>query len=515
MFGATLQAKHGHSPHGHNPHGHSPHGHSPFADSRRRRTHYERRRRCNTGRYKDEGADDCKDCTPGHFQEVVGTHDQTTCSACAAGKFQPSTKASACSICEAGRHQLATRSSSCALCAAGHFQPTASVSECKACPAGRFEPKAGSTNCAICEAGRYQLATGSTTCVVCAAGHFKPTASTSVCTLCATGRYQPATESTSCVECAAGQFQDYKGQSACSACTEHTYQEEQGQIYCNECDYTCPDGQVHSACGGGASGQCDACPDQHFRPSASPSRVCFGPYTTCTATQFVTKKATAAADRECTDHTTCLQTQWETKNAGEEHDRECTDHTNCGLTQWETKWAGSHHDRECIGYDGKDLGGTSPIKAIACPYTRCHHDPTHTQATSIIVTHVPHDHDDHAFLNPLLNPFTRGGRGPAYKGKEPPMLHHCMYFIKTDECKCFCHPDKTVLHLSTDAHVQAAARDRKLRRPCPVDASGKECSGVGGCLREGTHDARCICHYGFSGPLCEHRDISHRESASP
>jgi hypothetical protein len=275
--------------------------------------------------------------------------------------------------------------------------------------------------------------------------------------------------------------------------------------FCEECDYTCVDGFVHSVCGGSEQGQCNACPSQHFRSGASPSRVCF-PYTTCTTIQFETVAATPGADRACQDHTTCRAEQYETKAAGTHEDRECLDHTKCAHTQWETKWAGTHHDRECIGYNPKTdreaYGGTPPTKAKECMYTRCHHDDTQTDVSAIIVTHIPHRNQvDHAFLNPLLNPHERGGL--LGNGEEPPELHHCMYFIETNKCTCFCHEAKTIMHLRTDPHVAKVKRDRLLRHPCPKGANGKQCSGVGGCLREDRNDPQCVCHYGFAGPACE------------
>lgn len=361
------------------------------------------------------------------------------------------------------------------------------MTSCKACEAGRFAAAEGASGCEDCAAGRYAAKPGKHACALCRPGSFKRAAGAGACSLCR-----------------AGQYQDFAGKDACVSCTEHTYQENEGAQFCEECDYTCADGFVHSACGGGDAGQCDACPAEHFRASSSPSRVCF-PYTTCNSTQFETTAATAGADRACMDHTTCRQQQWETKAAGTHEDRVCVDHTKCARTQWETRWAGTHHDRQCIGYNEKTdreaYGGAPPTKATECRYTRCHHDPTHTTDTSIVVTHVPHHNAKHAFLNRALNPHGAGLVG--HDGEEPPELHHCMYFIESDTCKCFCHPTRTVMHLKADEHVRNAVRDRLLHRPCPTGANGKVCSGLGGCLREGASDPKCVCHYGSSGPACE------------
>ena len=241
-----------------------------FGDARRRRTHYERRRRCSTGQYKDQGANNCKDCTPGHFQPVVGTHDQTSCPACAAGKFQPATKAVACSDCPAHHYNTATAQTSCtAHCRTvcpidGEHAPSCGGAtkgtcehvlafggnpQCTDCPATTFSDVEGAKTCKVCNymcpAGRYHAGCGLQgpgACQSCAPGQFKPKASALGCTACATGRYQSATESTSCAACAAGQYQDSTGTVGCKTCHTH-----------------CAAGEDHSGCGGSVGGACEAC----------------------------------------------------------------------------------------------------------------------------------------------------------------------------------------------------------------------------------------------------------------
>ena len=232
-FGATLQGKHGHSPH----------GHSPFADSRRRRTHYERRRRCSTGEYKDEGADDCKDCTPGHFQPVVGTHDQTSCSACAAGKFQPSTKASVCPDCPAHHYNLATAQTGCMQCL-------------DVCPiTGEHAPSCGGATKGACE---HVLAFGSNPqCMSCSAGRFIQSAGSQTCTSCDDHHCPAGHQRTgcglhsvgTCDQCAVGYHKTGSGSHKCVECAVHTYADSPSSTGCTGCSYHCPDGQEHTACG--------------------------------------------------------------------------------------------------------------------------------------------------------------------------------------------------------------------------------------------------------------------------
>jgi hypothetical protein len=67
----------------------------------------------------------------------------------------------------------------------------------------------------------------------------------------------------------------------------------------------------------------------------------------CTPTQWETKAAGIAHDRECVDHTTCIDVEWETKAAETHADRKCKAHAICSSDQFETKASGAHHDREC------------------------------------------------------------------------------------------------------------------------------------------------------------------------
>jgi hypothetical protein len=326
---------HGHNPHGHDPHGHSPHGHSPFADSRRRRTHYERRRRCSAGEYKDEDADNCKDCSEGRFQPAPtssdGKHDQTSCPECAAGRHQPNEGSASCDACAAGQYQSATGKTSCVLL--------------RLCAVGQGESVAGSAStdhqCAACVVGStYSNVKSADACE-------------RVSAPCASGMYRTALATAAadrtCSACAAGHFTASAGKMSCTPWR------------------TCPASQGQSNAGSATvNRQCAACTEDATFSTANSGDACSA-VTVCTANEYETAKPTLSSDRTCKTHSArCPQGQYTSEAPNGTADRTCTRITVCAAGKYETKAPGLSSDRVCTNCAaGSFKAGTGSAACVA------------------------------------------------------------------------------------------------------------------------------------------------------
>lgn len=198
---------------------------------------------CNYGSYQDEkGKQSCKKCQPGHAQN---SYAQTTCGACAAGRYEDETggftypEPSHCKPCTTGK-EFNTTVTVCNACATGKYQdqsnmylhpnhrtnmpsyaPLNTVLSCKFCPSGwsSFD----STTCQRCSRGRYQFENANIVAVCidgCPAGTYQGT----------NGQYIHA-----CQDCQIGKHSTY-GSSSCSPCPRGRYGDKTGLSACKKCE---------------------------------------------------------------------------------------------------------------------------------------------------------------------------------------------------------------------------------------------------------------------------------------
>jgi hypothetical protein len=81
----------------------------------------------------------------------------STCTACAAGSYQPHTGQDTCLTCPPGKSQGATGQPSCTDCVSGSFSASNGASVCSNCDSigSGFTSSQGSANCSLCLSGFY------------------------------------------------------------------------------------------------------------------------------------------------------------------------------------------------------------------------------------------------------------------------------------------------------------------------------------------------------------------------
>lgn len=207
---------------------------------------------CTPGYYCAEGAAAALPCPGGTHKnaslEVMTSSDQ--CVVCPAGTF--------CSVgsdvptdCAPGTYTDEEEQSTCSNCAAGKFQAAAGQTECDTCTEGNYCAE-GSAAPLPCPGGRHknqsiEVMSSVDDCVVCPAGTFCPVGS-DLPTACAPGSYTDVDEQAACASCEAGTFQDANGATACKSCSRGNFCAAGAAT-----PVPCPPGTV-----GGESGQSSA-----------------------------------------------------------------------------------------------------------------------------------------------------------------------------------------------------------------------------------------------------------------
>ena len=238
----------------------------------------------STGRHANatqlSAADQCLACQPG-----------SSCSAgaliptpCAAGTFSSISNESACTRCSGGTFQPADESTACLSCTHGSFCPEG-ASAALPCPRGRFAAASNLTDgnqCENCPRGHFCFA-GATAPVACSPGSHAPDTSSSLCSACAEGTFQSASGSERCIDCGRG-FVCAEGSSVRlpATCAPGTYLVASGGLSSAADCWPCPRG---SACYGGSSAprlcrpgtyaefggraNCTACEAGKYRPQGA------------------------------------------------------------------------------------------------------------------------------------------------------------------------------------------------------------------------------------------------------
>ena len=164
-----------------------------------------------------------------HNQGYRG-QDGQTCTACAAGKYDPGTFSTECHQCPPGTqnpHEAGVGFNACQPCAPGTYNSSTNAA-CLSCPqnSSSFANSSQKTDC-TCNQG-YQGEHGQI-CVVCPVGKFDEGRQNTGCTTCPPGTSNPQQASvniTSCRNCEPGTYNS-SNQSTCIACPYNSTSDRQ------------------------------------------------------------------------------------------------------------------------------------------------------------------------------------------------------------------------------------------------------------------------------------------------
>ena len=198
---------------------------------------------CAAGRYDDDSDSTtaCADCAPGSVTNTRADTGATSCAACAAGQYSPQST-TACADCSPGSITGigdASSATSCTGCVAGRYSATSIDDACTECVAGEFAA-AQATSCTPCDAGSTTDTLsngGGASCTACTAGQYSASSQLE-CVACQRGRYSANVGATACDACSAGQFGQLRGapsaEDGCQACGlgQHS---ESAAIVCVAC----------------------------------------------------------------------------------------------------------------------------------------------------------------------------------------------------------------------------------------------------------------------------------------
>jgi len=209
---------------------------------------------CPQGMYQPAaGLWACYWCPVGKYQQAVGGSTCTKCDKCQRGQYGVTTgsHASAHAV-TVGTGTVSASGCSCATCSAGKYAP-AGYTTCFACPAGRFQPTTGHYSCYHCPIGKFSTTNtvdGIAECISCPTGQTtldKSSVSQESCMAvqgiqCQVGQmvmwYEP-NQQNYCIDCPAGSFgkaiDNYRHNAHCFQCPEGKFQPAAGKPVCDDC----------------------------------------------------------------------------------------------------------------------------------------------------------------------------------------------------------------------------------------------------------------------------------------
>jgi hypothetical protein len=207
---------------------------------------------CAAGQYQPSNqftGTTCTSCPSGQYQGSTG---QTSCTSCPSGQAQASTGQSGCTNCPTGQSQASTGQTGCTNCGPGTYTNAIGLSACSSCTVGLYQGSYGQTGCVNCPSGTYTDQNGRSGCKNCAIGQYKPTASSaSNCELCLKGTYSPFVGSSACANCPRGEYQDQQGKTSCISCPAGKYESRTGSSSAScqgdcTCGYFCAAGSTNA-----------------------------------------------------------------------------------------------------------------------------------------------------------------------------------------------------------------------------------------------------------------------------
>ncbi|KAL0230075.1 hypothetical protein PCE1_003639 [Barthelona sp. PCE] len=349
---------------------------------------------CAAGTFSNDSS--CSVCEDGFYQPSTG---QSSCLECPAGSKCPD-KDSAPVQCADGFYSNAG-AMTCTVCSAGTYCPAGATTEqacdpgyyslgnvatCTICPAGSRCPdmdtsptpclageksSAGATACTGCSSGYYNTASGQSSCTICPAGSKCPVASDPAIQ-CSAGTYSSA-GATTCLDCTAG-YECPTGASAELICSTGTYSASTSGS-CSDCPlgkfcnatglatpYDCPAGYYASATG---LTECTICPagSQCLNPTTSPTQCVSGYYSAAGATSCTQCSAGTRCPAGSTAELPCSAGEYSAAGAGTcttcQAGKECPNLDGTGIT---TCSSGSY------SVAGETVCTSCPA-GVACPST--------------------------------------------------------------------------------------------------------------------------------------------------
>jgi hypothetical protein len=256
---------------------------------------------CPKGKYSttyphNTDMNDCKTCPSGKTSYTDGSIGcvsdcsssgclagqyllSTTCTACPAGRYNPSPGATTrrCTECPAGKYTSNTGSTSasvCSPCPIGKYSDGPNDNICTPCPAGTFGATTGLTklaSCTACPAGRYRSSPGAgsvSDCDQCTAGKASSvTARTTVCPDCEAGKYSDTVGKAECTNCPAGKYSG-QGSISCTACPAGRYRSSPGAGSVSDCDQ-CTAGKASHVTGAASATTCVSCAAGEYSDGAT------------------------------------------------------------------------------------------------------------------------------------------------------------------------------------------------------------------------------------------------------
>ena len=163
---------------------------------------------CLEGEYGSTEDDKCRPCDPGSYNGATTGVDK--CTLCETGKSQPLTMQSTCSACAKGKWASTRGAMSCTSCPPGSYCPSEAMSRPEPCPVGNYTDTDSRESCKACPPGQFQNSTGSAKCFSCPLGTFldgEGANSSSQCLPCSPGSYGDKEGLPQCTRCPTGQVQ--------------------------------------------------------------------------------------------------------------------------------------------------------------------------------------------------------------------------------------------------------------------------------------------------------------------
>ena len=132
---------------------------------------------CEAGEYlvlatlSSTGAQECKQCVSGKYNDEKGKIGEDSCKKCPVGKFNNQKGKESCTPCNFGNYQSSVGAEECTECSDGTIALRQGLSACIPCGAGEVS-NIGHTACDLCTAGTYGDSSTNNVCVACKAGTF-------------------------------------------------------------------------------------------------------------------------------------------------------------------------------------------------------------------------------------------------------------------------------------------------------------------------------------------------------
>eukprot|EP00033_Pygsuia_biforma_P002012 GCRY01002237.1.p1 GENE.GCRY01002237.1~~GCRY01002237.1.p1 ORF type:complete len:1051 (-),score=137.54 GCRY01002237.1:462-3614(-) len=252
------------------------------------------------GQYSEERASVCSTCSESRTTvgSEITSHDSASDCVCPAGSYGDE---STCTLCGEGEYQPAANQSSCISCPNGYWASADGATSCDTCPSGH-KCKAGTKT--ACDPGTYALA-GSSICTICGNDFYNALSGQSNCTQCPEGRHITSISvsdhlSINNCSCPEGSV---PVDSSCKPCSAGYYCVNSVMTQCDVGYWSMAEQSVCTACNpgeqdGNAHKECAVCPTDTYNPNEGSACV-------ACPTGAVTKESSNPSDHDNIDDCLC------------------------------------------------------------------------------------------------------------------------------------------------------------------------------------------------------------------